>query len=383
MSTMKISIISSAPSNPSSGVGGVAANLSRRFSESGHSCSLVSNESIFPAIKGILKQFLFAFALPFYPGLTSSHVLDIGAGDGFFVPIILRLRRLPSRPLLVARSHGLEHVIHQMLLDEARAGKIKLSWKYSLYNGGYRLWQVKKYLQSADLVFFLSNHDREYAVKNFELTNSRLKIVDNGLPEYFIGRAFGPTNLAAPKLAIVGSFSERKGCNYAIPALIELLQRHENLGVGFFGTNTDQSIILSEFPVPLRPRIEVVSRYEHERLPELLSGYNIMLMSSLAEGYGMVALEGMACGLALVATNVSGIAERLIDGENAILIQSRSVEQIVEGVEALFQNPASFERIRRSGYELAQNFTWEQVAKNTLEHYREAMLKKKTCDEQS
>ena len=374
---MNISIISSAKGDPSSGVGGVAAHLADAFRANGHSCGVVSLESIFPRRGGILKQFLFALVLPFRFDLGSYQVLDIAAGDGFFAAIMLKCQRSPSkRPLLVARSHGLEHLVHEMLLEEARAGKVKLSWKYPFYHGGYRLWQIKKYLQSADLNFFLSEQDRAYAIRHFNLSPAKIRVVDNGLPACFVGLPINLNNFHAPKLAVIGTFSERKGVDYSVPALIELLQRHEPLRIGFFGTGTDDAIILNKFPAALRTRIEITARYEQPTLPTLLKDYNILLVASLAEGYGLVALEGMACGLALVATNVSGIAERLSDRENAILIAARSVTDIVGGVELLLQNPEFFRTIRRSGFTFAQGFSWKRVAKSTLEYYSEAMAQR-------
>ncbi len=374
---MNIAIASSARRDPSSGVGGVAAHLSAAFRASGHSCDVISLESFFPKLDGFLDQFLFAVVLPFRWDVASYDVLDIAAGDGLFAAIILKIRRSKwPRPLLVARSHGLEHIVHEMLLEEARVGKVKLSWKYPFYNGGYRLWQIKKYLQSADLSFFLNTHDRHYAIKNFDLDPGKVKIVDNGLPACFIGLPIDLDNVTSPKAAIIGTFSDRKGVEYSIPALIELLNRHDRLKIGFFGTGTDDSVILNKFPEGLRSRIEITARYEQTALPMLLRDYNILLVASLAEGYGLVALEGMACGLALVVTNVSGIAERLTDRQNAILIAARSVAGIVGGIEKLLADAEFFQAVRRSGHAFAQGFSWEQIAKITVGYYHEAIAAK-------
>jgi glycosyltransferase involved in cell wall biosynthesis len=371
---MKIAIVSSARRDPSSGVGGVAAHLSAAFRAIGHSCDVVSLESVFPKVDGLLNQFLFAVVLPFRLDLGAYDVLDIAAGDGLFAAIVSKLRRSKSRrPLLVARSHGLEHLVHEMLLEEARTGKVALSWKYPIYRGGYRLWQIKKYLQVADLNLFLSKHDGTYAIENFAVKPARIRVVDNGMPARFVGLPVDLNNFHAPKLAIIGTFSERKGYDYSIPALVELLQRHDQLRVGFFGTGTDDSNILDKFPEGLRSRIEITARYEQPTLPTLLKDFNILLVASLVEGYGLVALEGMACGLALVATNVSGIAERLTDRENAILIAARSVTGIVDGIETLLQDLQLFRKLRRAGYEFAQGFSWDRIARTTIGYYQEAM----------
>ena len=45
---------------------------------------------------------------------------------------------------------GLEHTVDKWQRDEAAAGKMNLSWKYPLYHGGFRLWEVRKSLQQSD-----------------------------------------------------------------------------------------------------------------------------------------------------------------------------------------------------------------------------------------
>jgi len=367
---MKIAIIVSNTNDPKTGTASVSINLAKQMTLKGNACRLIFREDVFRRREGSLTQLLFAFALPALRSLWSYDVLDINAGDGLVIALLLKWFKGTSRPLLVARSHGLEHIVRDAYRAEAKAGRLSLSWKYPIYHGGYRPWQVKKYLQQADLVFFLNNRERDYAIANFGLAPERVKIVDNGLPDYLIGRSVAYDGNAAPRLAVVGTFSQRKGAAFVVHALINLLEKYQALRVGFFGINSTEDAILRSFPEHLHPRINIQATYEHESLPALLVESNIMLMASLAEGYGMVALEGMACGLALVATNVSGIAERLTDRANALLIAPGSIEAIENAIAELIENPQLLDAIRRAGYRFAQDYSWMQVADKTLALYK-------------
>jgi glycosyltransferase involved in cell wall biosynthesis len=373
---VKIAIIISNTRDPDTGTATVSINLARKFRLSGHSCDLIFKEDVLGNATWKLEQVFFTFALPFKKALRQYDVLDINAGDGLFVAALLAPLRRAKRPVLIARSHGLEHVIHEARLAQARAGTLKLSWKYPLYHGGYRLWQIKKYLQRVDMGFFLNSYDRDYAVDRLGMEPARARIVDNGLPDLFIGREFDPTVPSQIKISMVGSFIERKGIRYSVPALTLLLQKNANLSLGFFGPRVRPDEILEQFPQALRDRIEIKEKYLHEELPALLSSYQILLFASLGEGFGLAPLEGMACGLAVVVTDIPSIAERLEHEVNALIIPPRDQRAIQDSLQRLIDDPELLTRLRRAGHAMVQNFSWTRVADDTLRLYQEAIDQK-------
>jgi glycosyltransferase involved in cell wall biosynthesis len=253
---------------------------------------------------------------------------------------------------------------------------MKLSWKYPFYRGGYRLWEVKKYLQSADLAFFLNSYDRDYAVSRLGVDASRAKIVDNGLPDIFIGRPFDPDIPQQIKIALIGTFIKRKGIEYSIPALNVLLEKNAHLSVGFFGSRVPAEVILERFGPAVRDRVEVKEQYPHDGLPALLAPYRIFLFASLAEGFPLAPLEAMACGLALVVTDIPGVAERLTHGVNALIIPPRDQQAIQDAIQRLIDDQEFLVSIRRAGHILAQNYSWTRVANDTLALYEEGIKRR-------
>lgn len=224
-------------------------------------------------------------------------------------------------------------------------------------------------LRHADLALFLNGEDREYAVHRLGVHADRASIVDNGLPQAFLGLP-EPQPEEITRIAVIGSFLERKGTGYLVPALTRLLGGHARLHVGLFGVGVPQRAVLDRFPESLRSRIVVVERYSNSALPTLLRGYSIQLLPSLSEGFGLAGLEGMACGLALITTTRSGIAERLADGEDALLVAPGNVAAIADAVERLLADGALLTKIRRAGWVAAQRFSWARIAKDTLALYQ-------------
>ncbi len=370
---MKILIVASADADRSTGVGGVCLFLSEAFNEIGHDCGVVSNETLVGGLRGIARQFVFALALVLYRPAHHRDVLDIGAGDGLYIAVYQKLFRPRSRPLLVARSHGLEHVIDDSNRSEEKCGNLKLSWKYPIYHGGFRLWQVKQYLKRADMALFLNEYDREYAIEKLGVRPETAEIVDNGIPDVFLGQAVSFEPPADIKIALAGSFLQRKGIDYSVPALNNLLAKHDQLSVTFFGTGVPADDVLSRFDPAVAGRVHVMPRYEHENLPGLLKGFHILLFPSLTEGFGLAAVEGMACGLAAVVSRIPGIADRLEDGVNAIIIPAKDQVAIESAIQRLIEEPALLIKLRKAGYDFAQGYSWRRVAESNLRLYEKAI----------
>jgi glycosyltransferase involved in cell wall biosynthesis len=367
---MKIAIIASADADRSTGVGGVCCYLAEAFRRIGQTADLISNETLVPRLKRNLRQFAFALALTFYRPAYGYDVLDIGAGDGMFIAFILKIFKPRNRPLLVARSHGLEHVANDAIRSEAAAGRIKLSWKYPIYHGGYRLWQVKQYLRMADLVLLLNDFDRHYAIKRLGVDASRANVVENAIPDMFLGRSIGFQAPAILRVALIGGFQDRKGIAFSVPALGRLLRTNQNLEVSFLGAQVDAVTILAGFPAETKDRVRIVERYRHDDLPQLLQDHHVLLFPSLSEGFPLAPLEAMACGLAPIVTDIPGIAERLRNGQNSLIIPVRDQAAIETSVQHLIDNPVALEAMRRSAYQFAQSYSWTKRAKEMIELYQ-------------
>jgi glycosyltransferase involved in cell wall biosynthesis len=353
----------------------VCWNLKREFDLAGHSTTTVFTEDILPSKSGVAKQLLFSVFLPFMHSVIDYDIFDVSPGDGIFV-WFFRHMAMRGTPLLVARSHGLEHVMHESYLAEAKAGRLKLSWKYPIYHGGLRLWQVKQFLKRADMALFLNAYDRDYAIEKLGVRPEAAEIVDNGIPDVFLGQVVSFEPPADIKIALVGSFLQRKGIDYSVPALNNLLAKHDRLLVTFFGTGVPVDVVLSRFDPAVAERVHVMPRYEHEDLRHLLRGFHILLFPSLTEGFGLAAVEGMACGLAAVVSRIPGIAHRLEDGVNAIIIPPKDQVAIESAIQRLIEDPTLLIKLRKAGYDFAQGYSWRRVAESNLRLYEKAIERK-------
>jgi glycosyltransferase involved in cell wall biosynthesis len=72
-------------------------------------------------------------------------------------------------------------------------------------------------------------------------------------------------------------------------------------------------------------------------IPELLSAFDVFVLSSLWEGQPLSVLEAMAAGKPIIATDVNGIRDLLVDGENALLVPAGSAGQLAAAMKRMIE----------------------------------------------
>ena len=367
--------------DPNAGAPGVTWKLGQEYQRLGHEVEYYSFDNLPHKLPGMLESMMF-------PEFLASHILalsqkqavdviDASTGDAW---VWAKLRSTSNSPVLVTRSHGLEHIMHLENLEEARLGNLNLSWKYPLYHGGFRLWEVANSLRDADLSLFCNRRDLNYAVEKLGVDVDRASLCENGIPETFMNLPFERTPEAEDsviRIAILATYIPRKGIYYGVPALNNILARYPQVEVSFIGTGCPEAQVYDDFDPSLHDRIRVVPRYKHETLPELLRGHHIKLFPTLSEGFSVALMEAIACGLAPVTTTTPGPMEVVRDGDNGILVPPRDSEAIVQALERLITDRPYLEKLRRNAYATAQKYSWQRIASDNLTLYEAALSRKR------
>jgi glycosyltransferase involved in cell wall biosynthesis len=104
-----------------------------------------------------------------------------------------------------------------------------------------------------------------------------------------------------------------------------------------------------------------------EQLARLYRGARCVAYVSLYEGFGLPVLEAMACGTPVVAAGGAALEE--LSGDAAVLVDPLDPDAIAAGLtEALDRR----DELRARGLERARAFDWRDVARGTVDVYREA-----------
>jgi glycosyltransferase involved in cell wall biosynthesis len=369
-----------------SGAPGVTCRLANALRLRGHAVDVLSFDRVPVPVPARFRTYLYPwFVASFVATHAQYDVLDLSSGDGWALSLLPAFFLRGCSPVIVARSHGLEHLAHDARLAAARSGAGKLSWKYPIYHGGYRLWECATSFSRAHVALFLNGVDRAYAVERLGVAPHRAVVVKNGIADCFLQTAgwllTQTSAVNAPRnIAFIGRYTEMKGCVELRTAMRAVLAKYPGSILGLFGTVADAETVIADYPVELRGRIRVLPTYKNEELPRLLSQYDIFAFPSLTEGFAVAPLEAMACGLVPVVTATPGPMSYIDDGRNGLVVPLRDAEALRRAISALLDDPSRWRKLREQALATACGYSWDRVAAETEEIYqRFAVLREPTC----
>jgi teichuronic acid biosynthesis glycosyltransferase TuaC len=199
----------------------------------------------------------------------------------------------------------------------------------------------------------------------------RVRVLRNGV-DLAMFRPLDRTALRArlgldgPTLASVGGLIERKGHDLVIAAL-RSLPRHTLLIVG----EGPERRALERFAVEqgVAERVRFLGRVAHDRLGEIYSAADALVLASSREGWPNVLLEAMACGTPVVATNIYGCPEVVRRPEAGVIVPQRTPESIAAGITRLMERPPD----RRETRCYAEEFGWNETSEGQFRLFTEVL----------
>ena len=172
-----------------------------------------------------------------------------------------------------------------------------------------------------------------------------------------------------PTILYTGGFDARK----RVPDLIEAVAR----------IRTDApsvQLVLSGQPPPVL--VELAKRRLAKQVTfcgylsdhELAGWYRkawVVAYPTDMEGFGFPIVEAFASGTPVVATRAGSTQE--VDGGAALLVSTGDVEELAEALGRLIASDTLRSSLRAAGQRRASAFSWEQVARMTIDVYREVV----------
>ena len=220
----------------------------------------------------------------------------------------------------------------------------------------YSRLALPRIVRAARRMIAVSEFTRRELLELLDVPEEKVRTIPNA-----VGPPFEPVGDAAPGeyVLAVSTLEPRKN----LPHLVEAYRRAHLDGLpllvagssGWGGVRVNGD------------GVRWLGEVQDEELARLYRGARCVAYVSLYEGFGLPVLEAMACGAPVVASRVAAAEE--VAGDAAVLVDPHDPESIAAGLtEAIDRR----EELRDRGLERARAFDWHDVARQTVEVYREA-----------
>jgi glycosyltransferase involved in cell wall biosynthesis len=103
-----------------------------------------------------------------------------------------------------------------------------------------------------------------------------------------------------------------------------------------------------------------------------LAAFDLFILPSNKEGIGGILLDAMDRALPIIASRVGGLPEIVRDGDNGLLIDAASPDQLEQAILRLYEDPDLRRAMGSRGRAFSQDFTADAMAARYLALYQQA-----------
>lgn len=190
-------------------------------------------------------------------------------------------------------------------------------------------------------------------------------------------------SLRGPYILFVATRDERKNVGSLIRAFVKIASHipQDLVIAGKPALKQDASVqVARHLPEEVRKRIRFLDFVDYADLPALYAGADLFVWPSVYEGWGFPPQEAMASGVPVVVSNggplpevvgqageiVPFTAERLADRTH----DQGFIAALSEKMGSVLHDAPRRAQMRAAGLAQAKKFTWDDVARKTLEVYK-------------
>ncbi|MDT7949414.1 MAG: glycosyltransferase family 4 protein [Thermoflexus sp.] len=241
-------------------------------------------------------------------------------------------------------------------------------------------------LRAADAIIFLNPDDQSYYLsqKLCRPEQARL-IVSAGIDV----KAFSPDRFSleerqrlrqerglspdAVVVTMIARLIAPKGVREFLQAAERLNGKARFVLIGEPDPGNFDSLTWEEIQAYVRRGLVLAPGWQNDVLP-WLAITDVFVLPSYREGTPVTVLEAMAMGLPVVATDVPGCREAVVAGETGFLVPPRNVDELVQAIRKLVEDPALRRRMGQAGRARAvQRFAIERITAQYLDLYAELL----------
>jgi glycosyltransferase involved in cell wall biosynthesis len=260
------------------------------------------------------------------------------------------------------------------------------------YNADWGYWATAwiarlGLMRSAHQVLTISQQTANDAMEHLRVPEERITVIDSGVSDHFAKLVSTPAEADTilreelPRvrpgfLLYVGGTDFRKNLEGAIRGYADLpaplRDAHQLVIVCNLAFLRRFNLRAFARELGIEPRNFLLTGFVTDReLAALYRACELFIFPSLYEGAGLPILEAMTCGAPVAASGVSAMPELL--GDMRATFDPEDPADIARCIREILEDPALLDALRDRSLRRAALYTWERVAKRSIEGYERAL----------
>lgn len=382
---LRILCAADVPSDPNSGAAGTEYQTIRALRALGHEVDEIWADDLPHRVRHGNLHYLLELPKGYRDairGKWETHTYDVVHVNQPHAYLAARDHQKAKRPgVFVNRSHGLE----------LRAQEALAPWRRKL---GVAEWRFPRGLAGRVVQALLARHShrvakhadgtivycsecKDFLVRRQGVAADRVAAIAAAPPQAFLTDAPAPmSGRRLSRLLYVSQFAFFKGPMVLARAVDQIMARNGRCELTWVCHEADHDHARQLLSSSALRRTRLLHWQDQNRLMHIYDSHGVFVFPSFYEGFGKVFIEAMARGLCVVASNTGGMRDVITDGRDGCLVPVGDSDALASKVLALMESPDQACAMAERARETASAYTWERVARETLEFYEHLLALK-------
>jgi glycosyltransferase involved in cell wall biosynthesis len=243
-------------------------------------------------------------------------------------------------------------------------------------------WLFKNKILTVDHIITISEYSKNDLMHLFNIPEEKISVTSLGMNPQFYERLseldkneiVSKYNLKKDFFLFVGTLQPRKNLEKALDAHAlltpEQRKQHPFVIVGNPGWAREE-LLKKIAQAEEKGFVRWLKYLSSNEVKALLQSALAMVYVSLYEGFGLPIIEAFASQCPVITSNVTSIPE--VAGDAAIQVSPLDIEEIHVAMENLIDSQELRNQLIQKGLERAEQFSWQNCAKQTLDVYRKTV----------
>jgi colanic acid/amylovoran biosynthesis glycosyltransferase len=313
--------------------------------------------------------------------LRACSILHYGkkAMSLYLASVLFLLRNAPAYDIIHCQFGTIAPFVLQLIEIGALRGKLVTSFRgkdatvYLKRNPEI----YRKLFKKGDLFLPVSESLRSELIYN-SCDSRKIIVLYSGIDckkFEFVKRTYNKTGIV--RLVTVGRLVEKKGVQYIVNAVYNVLQTGRKVKLTIVGDGPLRSVIEALIAEKnMQKHICVTGWKTHDEVMSLLKRHHIMVNSSVTaedgdrEGIPNVLKEAMATGLPVIATDHGGISELVQNDVSGYIVPERDIDALTDRISFLIDHPDVWNEFGKAGrLHIENRFNIDLLNDRLVEYY--------------